>query len=258
MEENYKLAGENHHLHKKPKVHCGKFKFITKKTNTTSPAGSRPHPHIRRFFNKHEHNDIIRHNAVDFTTKETIYRKTACPRFVSLNYRKLNHQTNVENKKIKKENKIHIINLPQIYEKLWLSNFEFVNQQYHLDKKYDFKYIINLTGNKIVKGDKKIYYITLNDDRHLRYYQFVDVIKKTYDIILNAENEKEAILVHCGTGVNRSIAIVIAYAIMEKNMKLDDILRYIESKKKNIGVTWDSLTNMHFHHLLKQLEFDCT
>ncbi len=73
------------------------------------------------------------------------------------------------------------------------------------------------------------FHIGLRDDKTLNISKELDLITSLIDKLLN-ENKK--ILVHCKAGINRSPSFVLAYICKYKNIKFEEALLYILTKRK--------------------------
>ena len=68
-----------------------------------------------------------------------------------------------------------------------------------------------------------------------------DYFSECIDFIKNAHSQNEIVYVHCAMGISRSVSIVIAYLIQEKNMNFEAAFNYVKSCRPqadpNIGFT---------------------
>lgn len=63
--------------------------------------------------------------------------------------------------------------------------------------------------------------------------------KKVNDFIQEKYKKQEKVLVHCGSGISRSVALVIAYLIEHHNLNYEEAFKLVKSKRSvanpNIG-----------------------
>jgi protein-tyrosine phosphatase len=161
------------------------------------------------------------------------------------------HQpTSVSKKKILKPSpESRLIHLPQIKDKLYLGNGEILK---HPKLISNIKIIINLTDDEISRNLKcKMINIKYEDRLSLNFHTFKSIIDQTNDIISNTDDE---ILIVCDKGVNRSVSIILAYAIMMKEYTFVDAIDYLDTVKLNKYPNWNSLTNTRIKSMLKLLK----
>lgn len=245
---------------KKPKTHSGRSKWTHTRgfhNNGCIPSGSNNLPNKRRIHNRNEIRDIIQHKATDFRVVNQIYKKTACPRFESPYTAKMNYQIPSNKKKTKKPKVPRVIHLPEIYKKLYLSNYGFVDAGDHLKDEYAFEYVVNMSGDYVQNSKRcMVINVNINDNKNISYHYFKKEILNIVRLIKEASEDRHAILVCCKAGTNRSVSAILAYAMLEKNMSYYDAIRYIVNKKKKSYCYWDSMTNMKFYHYLQQIKID--
>jgi hypothetical protein len=220
--------------------------------NALSPSYSRPGLHnSRRIFDKAQIQDQIRHDTVDFLPEGSMYRKTACPKFIPFRKKKRNNQNHSYKLKQKKKSIPMIVGLPMIYEHLYISNLDYVLSNDIRDT--GINYIINLS-NHIISSDIEQVFISFSDDHNISHKHFSFVIDKVVRHIQYAVDNHKHILVHCNAGVNRSVSAIIAYALVTHQESVDRWVQYIESRKCNAGYPyWDTLTNIRMSNLLQCL-----
>jgi protein-tyrosine phosphatase len=204
--------------------------------------------------------DTINYKSQDFNVTNELYEKTGAPRLMDIwepkyakntqDHKENGSETVVRNYVNKPDKREHCLHLNNISENLYLSNFFYINDT---DKEYDI--IINLCSMRLSSKKKaKVYYIDMLDSSHIRYDSFLKIVNEVSDIIRAAELDDKTVLVHCHKGTNRSSACVMAYAILHRDYKLSEIVKYFQNKKAKKFEYWDTLTNMHFYHFLELLE----
>jgi len=112
--------------------------------------------------------------------------------------------------------------------------------------------IINLSNKKLYVPSYKIYDITMRDCRKIDYKQFCNHIQKINDIISSYPDSP--ITVCCERGVNRSVAMIVGYAITNNIKSYKDTITYIErQKQQSYGQSWSSLNNLTFVRYLETI-----
>lgn len=127
------------------------------------------------------------------------------------------------------------------------ANFIIAGTKIALGNKYS---LFDHTGLKIYFGVDYIadYNINYNDDKHISYQQFVNIMENIFNIIEN--NKDQDILIACEAGVNRSVSVIIGYMIRNK-IDYYLALNTIEDEKNKINPNWNNLTNLSMRHLLR-------
>lgn len=148
----------------------------------------------------------------------------------------------------------YFVELPKIYKKLTLGNFEFASSKIN-----DDTIIINLCEKKIHNNNtnnrnKFIYNFRLDDSYGQTYNYFKSVMLKCIQVMKLAESNNYPVIINCAAGVNRSCSAIVAYA-MSNGLSVNETINYIKSKKKNkYGNKWPTLTNMQFVEYLHQMQ----
>eukprot|EP01091_Cochliopodium_minus_P015836 TRINITY_DN5736_c0_g1_i1.p1 TRINITY_DN5736_c0_g1~~TRINITY_DN5736_c0_g1_i1.p1 ORF type:complete len:154 (-),score=28.98 TRINITY_DN5736_c0_g1_i1:39-500(-) len=62
-----------------------------------------------------------------------------------------------------------------------------------------------------------------------------DQFENTNKLIEEEISKGNSVLVHCAAGQSRSAAIVLAFIMKNKKMKLEEAFSFVKSKKENIG-----------------------
>ena len=241
--------------------------------NSYSGGLSRPSSYLKsRVIEQRQANiSIVQDHVVDYKKSDVIqYRKSTLPHNVK--YIETSPiMTNRKKFKSKVKYQPKFIKLTKFSEFLYLGNEDSINEfesiierpgsvlinlsdnQYKLNdiwKNISFIRFSNL--NQSEKKKKYLYNINLPDNRVVKFNTFRKVVLDCINII--NDNQYKTILVVCNKGVNRSVAIVMAYAMLEKNMSFEEALDYIDSKKLDKYDNWDSMTNVKFRNFLKALK----
>lgn len=258
--------------------------------NCSSETGSRPGPHKRE---AQDLKDIINYNAIDYVQTSLSYRKTAAPKIVPFNSRTGEEQTHVvtnrqiQNKKITKTDKNSpsmCVELAQIKPLLFLANVNAVldypcqetfQQIFSVDshrKNSHYSYwkitenngkgkktlpqlhvVINLSNQNLSHlPSYKVYNIAMSDCRKIAYKDFCSILTSVIDIIDNYP--ENPITICCDKGVNRSVAMIMGYAIQKRIMNYEQVLDYITSAKVEVYNNWSSLHNLSFVHYLQLID----
>lgn len=202
-------------------------------------------------------NDQIKHKALDFTVTDTLYEKTASPRYrdhwVKRSLTNTQKHT-IHNPSFKKENVLKCVHLPDIYEHLYLGNIYFAESN-----TCRFDIIINVSGSSLpkIKGTT-IYNFDVEDNK------FAIVDTNTIDMIMkilkNAELNNLRILIHCFAGTNRSPFFAVLYALRKNPSNEKPVTQinwwidYVDKCKASGGhKNWDTLTNRSYFNRLYSL-----
>uniref|UniRef100_A0A7S3ZCX7 Tyrosine specific protein phosphatases domain-containing protein n=2 Tax=Lotharella globosa TaxID=91324 RepID=A0A7S3ZCX7_9EUKA len=105
------------------------------------------------------------------------------------------------------------------------------------------------------------FHLPLNDNRALPYREFKRQISSALRVMEACEERKIPVTVSCNKGVNRSAAVVVAYAVLVKGWTLKEALSYVEQRKSHHSsasptTCWDTLTNTLFLKYIRQMEID--
>lgn len=164
-----------------------------------------------------------------------------------------------------------IINLPLLHEKLYLGNLPALDHVYE----NNVSIIINITQPIIKVRDLKecnwhdpdnrnffrnlqIYNFPMKDKKSISYKEFKTFVKDaTIPMVENFESDHpKKIIVVCNRGVNRSVSVIIAYAIMHLDMNFNSAFNYISERKAKYDTTWDCLSSIRLRNLLYALNSD--
>ena len=146
------------------------------------------------------------------------------------------------------------VQLPQIYEKLTLGDFE-----YSRDNKDQKVMIINLCAEPLKSNTNNlIYNFQMNDSEEVPFNYFKNIISQCVQLIYVAEHSNYPVIVNCAAGINRSCSVIVAYALQKEfgQNNIDHIIEYIkqEKKKKYSGERWSTLTNHIFVNHLRRIK----
>ena len=97
----------------------------------------------------------------------------------------------------------------------------------------------------------------MNDRMDISYRRFRSLLEESTDILSSSLNSDKTVLVHCNAGVNRSVCVVIAYAI-SIGIDLNESIKIIEESKyeKYNERIWDTLTNKTFRAYIGRYDTD--
>lgn len=144
------------------------------------------------------------------------------------------------------------VNLPIIYQKLILSNFEYAKANVN-----NPVMIINLCEQPLQSNSNNslIYNFKLDDSDSIPYHYFKGIMVQCAHLIKMAVDNKYPVIVNCAAGINRSSSAVVAYSILARKLKVDDAIGYIKHMKaQKYGNRWPTLTNYKFVEYLKRME----
>lgn len=75
-----------------------------------------------------------------------------------------------------------------------------------------------------------------------------DTIKKSVEVIKNAVNKSESILVHCNAGISRSASVVIGYLMLVFNYSFNDAFQHVHSARPVIRPNDGFLNQLKNYH----------
>lgn len=148
------------------------------------------------------------------------------------------------------------VELDQIKSGLYLGtrdtadNFDTLN-------KLGIKTVVNLSTkckfSKFKTHQIHFYNYPMKDDRYVSTKEFIRMTRKVAKII---DETDDPIMIVCGKGKNRSVAMIVAYAITNCGMKTYNVIQYIEDVKEEAygRYEWSNLDNLHFRRLLENIE----
>ncbi len=274
-----KLSGEQHYLNQ----------FKNRKTNQSKP---RDRPRIGcksgnslRFrpdaCEQRVNTDIEQKHIVDYKALDVIYqyRKNNLPSSCNLDmmtnqsenamivHQPVNTQQHfshfITTPEIKAPKPYRMVHLNEIQNNLYLADANIFDLSVPFEPS---TIIINLSSAcRHQKYIRNAYTYTFNylDTRNLSSAQFRKIIAQTNTILYNysdihPENNgstkyRYQIIVVCDRGVNRSVSVVMAYAIMCKGLTYNYVNQYVDQKKLDVDTCWNHLTNHRITNLLKSL-----
>jgi len=121
--------------------------------------------------------------------------------------------------------------------------------------------IVNLSGLPIDTNPKwnwekiedcKVYDIDFKED--IAFNEFVDILLRINDIIDRIKDTENTVVISCKDGINRSVAIVIGYAIYYSIMSFEQASNYIYEKKMNIDKSWNLFNDLRLINILEKLQ----
>lgn len=93
-----------------------------------------------------------------------------------------------------------------------------------------FDAVVSITSDNVECGGNKLH-LRLEDADDTDIYPFLDVVSDFIHIHIQQELH---VLVHCGSGMSRSPAFVMAYLVKYHGQTVDDSLKYISSRRNII------------------------
>lgn len=144
-----------------------------------------------------------------------------------------------------------VVLLDQIHPKLYVANFEYASTL----SLSTLSTIINVSRKEISTTDGvHVHCIKYFDNDQTTYSEFKQIINRAMDIMTTCDLENRNIYLVCDKGVNRSVSIAVAYAILKNKMTFIEARDYIDKEKAKIGYSsWDSLTNSKINNFLTLL-----
>lgn len=246
-----RTAGTNN----KHRVHLG---------NCLTNTGSRPSGHVpctSRLAEKMVNRDIQQHHAVDthqIETKSGLYRKTTIQTIVPHEPKvKMNQQNHAEKiservqEIVEKKQVQEICYLGEIDPRIWLGNVYCLNDPPTLQNKR-IKHVIDFADEEVTIPQRIQHHrIKFHDSLSITNATFKQILQQTISIIDNIAPE-ENILIVCNAGINRSVAVIIGYAILKRSMSFKRALEIVENSKKDDQ--WYNLTNLRLLRLLREIQ----
>lgn len=134
---------------------------------------------------------------------------------------------------------LHSFDFPvEVIPRLWLSGVAFNTDLPSWCQSKGFTHIVNAAGYPARFGyykthpyyDHKIKYLEL-DMEDVSHFELGSLIPKSYEFIRDAYNTGGKILVHCMWGQSRSVACLIYFLMMNKNIDYDTALSIIKKTR---------------------------
>ena len=142
------------------------------------------------------------------------------------------------------------VHLNKIKSTLYLGNVKSTKDSEFIS---GMRHVINLSGSKLsVHKYATVHDIQMRDCRTMKTKEFLDFFQKIYDILLTYGYRNTLIV--CQKGVNRSVSMVIMYAMKHKGMKYVDAITYIQERKDKKYEYWECVNNIKFTHILQEQE----
>lgn len=237
--------------------------------NSLSDTGSRPSGGVTctaRLAEKMVNRDIQQYHAVDthqIETKSGLYRKTTVQTIVPYEPKiKINQQrhkigpeTNICKPMKKTLYPPMICYLGEIDPRLWLGNAQCLKYVTTLQNRR-IKHVIDFSdedcdAHTLTPHRVQHHQIKFHDSLNISHKEFKQILQKTIDI-MDQISFDENILIVCNAGINRSVAVVIGYAILKKSMSFENALDIVENSKKDDK--WYNLTNLRLLRLLREIQ----
>lgn len=143
------------------------------------------------------------------------------------------------------------VELPLIYQKLILSNFEYAKANIN-----NPVMIINLCEQPLKSNNNNLIYdFRLDDSDNIPYHYFKGIMVQCAHLVKMAEDNDYPVIVNCAAGINRSSSAVVTYSLLAKKLNVDNSIGYIKyMKSQKYGNRWPTLTNYKFVEYLKRME----
>ena len=122
-----------------------------------------------------------------------------------------------------------IPSVDNIIENIYIGNYSAASNK-NLLKELGITHILicgkNLEG--FFPNDFKYNYIPLYDSEYTKITKY---FPESNDFIEEGNSEGK-ILVHCGSGISRSVALVIAYLISNRQMPFSEVIKLVKERRK--------------------------
>lgn len=208
-----------------------------------------------RFHEKRYIHDEIKYNAVDQVVVSDIssipwktnahFYKSTVPNGPNSNQ----HNRGVKGFKTEKEFISRNVNICKIHKNLYISDIYY--------NYADYDVIVNIGSERSYDPHHKMITLHMNDGMDISYQQFRLLLEESTAIISSNIDSGKTVLVNCNAGVNRSVCVVIAYAIsigieLNESIKIIEESKYEKYKKR----IWDTLTNKTFRTYIGKYDTD--
>lgn len=151
-----------------------------------------------------------------------------------------------------RKKEIHkIVHLPEIHCNLWLGN-QSAARDGKLLAIHQITHVLNLgleprSHGPLAAKNVKVQTVDFNDDIHLSHHKFIASVKDGIAQLKVLLSSGFHVLVACHKGVNRSVALCIAYAV-SCGQSPKTVLSYVEQEKKRVYSFWGCLVNASVRH----------
>jgi protein-tyrosine phosphatase len=133
----------------------------------------------------------------------------------------------------------HIIN------NIYLGDIEAIHDSVCME---DIDIIINASNSRYVEDpSKKYYHFDIHDTPSYKIYDDID----RFDAIMEQIKPNQKVLIHCMSGVSRSVTLVLYYLMQYHHMTLKDAYEYVTSRREQY-----TIPNRGFFRQLRRLEKD--
>ncbi len=220
--------------------------------NAHGSSTNRPGSHLRRVQERTEILDTINYGVTDFTAPiNRIKNKTNASNLVRMDDIPRTNQQKVRKYRAKKREKIDpkSVHLKEIHPNIYLGNLDYAKLNTGVSK---YEYILNISGSSLPTYSYGWWGIRVNISNifiseKCNYKSFEKKMLGFLDR-LRLHMEKP-VLVVCQKGDNRSVALIICYAILN-GWTYEDARDYIDRVKEKVDPYWSTLSNNRFRRYL--------
>mmetsp|Transcript_20568 Transcript_20568/g.28946 ORF Transcript_20568/g.28946 Transcript_20568/m.28946 type:complete len:367 (+) Transcript_20568:63-1163(+) len=232
--------------------------------NPQSQSYSRPNLRNTRTANFIADNDMLRHNAIDYNVTETLYRKTAAPRFVEDPRRSRFHPNHQGKMKRSKQGRDRQANLPRAAVlasfNLVVGNAAFAQlPDQELREQYGITGVLSVCETPF-SGNLPAQQQPMMDDKSIAYGVFAGWVRASCRAVASLSQQsskKGRVLVFCQQGVNRSVTIAVGVLMISHGLTYEQAVEAVVRAKDAARETnWHSLTNKQFRQYLQALVRD--
>jgi protein-tyrosine phosphatase len=127
---------------------------------------------------------------------------------------------------------VHTPDMNHIIDNIYLGNWADSTNWHQLEQD-GITHILTL-NKKMSHTEKQLDEMKSNDIDNMFIYVEDDTeseISQYFDKCISFIKDADNVLVHCSAGISRSVTIVIAYMVREKNMSVNDALAFIRTKR---------------------------
>jgi protein-tyrosine phosphatase len=148
-----------------------------------------------------------------------------------------------------KPTRVHVVNQPIAVVCPFNANLTLSNHRYAVLEGGAYTVVFNLSGEPHTHDTTLTY--AFEDNPEISYHDFEDTLGTIVDRVHECLEHDHNVLVHCRAGINRSAAVVVAYALKYRGLKLRAAVKYIEQAKQQRYRNWPTLTNQTFKQHLQ-------